>query len=156
MPDCFISYSSDDERFAKYIAGELEEQGLKTFLASESLQPGDDWSEKIKANLTRSNWVILLASRSACQSTWVQQELGMAIGGSKELVPVVWDMPPTDLPGWAPESQALDLRDADADTIRRQVVELANRIRSNKQNGLLIGAILAGGLVLLGQGGGGA
>lgn len=151
MADCFISYSSEDEEFADYVASELRAHGLSVFHASDSLNPGDDWSEEIKRKLNGSTWVIQLASRMACQSPWVQQELGMAVGGSKTLIPVVWDMPPNELPGWAPESQALDLRGADPDETRRQVVQLAERLRRRKQGRLLTGAAFLGGLFFIGS-----
>lgn len=152
MPNCFISYSSEDERFAQFVAGEVRGRGLTVSMASDSLRPGDKWAEKIKRNMRASGWVILLASRAACQSPWVQQELGMAIGGSKKVVPVVWDMPPSQLPGWVDESQALDLRDADPQTVRQEIFKLAERIRINRDQGLLIAGALVLGLIVLGKG----
>ena len=65
-----------------------------------SLQPGQDWHATIRANLQQSRWVFVLASRAACKSIFVQQEIGGAILGDKTIVPVVWDMPPSELPGW--------------------------------------------------------
>lgn len=153
MPDCFISYSSHDERFARYVAQQLRNHNVSVFLADDSLQPGDDWSEELKVNLRNSKWVILLASRAAFRSSeWVPQETGAAAVTSKNLVPVVWNMAPDELPGWAPESQALDLRGASPDEVRDQVLDLAERIRADKNQALMVGAALVAGLIFLGGG----
>jgi len=69
------------------------------FIASVSLKPGDDWGKEIRRNLLKSRCVIFLASMRACESSFVQQELGMALGASKKVIPIVWDIAPSDLPG---------------------------------------------------------
>src|SRR5215213_336592 len=100
MPDCFISYSSNDQLLANFIHSELTRQNLSVFMASVSLRLGEDWTEAIKANLKASSWVILLASRAACQSAFVLQETGMALATDKRLIPILWDINPSELPGW--------------------------------------------------------
>ena len=99
MPDCFISYSSADQQLAEFVYDELHRHGVTPFMASASLLPGQHWSAEILANLRNSNWVILLASRSACASAFVNQEIGGALLASKRVVPIVWDMSPAELPG---------------------------------------------------------
>lgn len=143
MPDCFISYSTQDEPFARAVHRDLAAAGLDVFMAAISLQPGDRWNERIHAALRNSPWVIFLASRAACVSPWVQQEIGRAVDGSKRLVPVVWDQAPTDLPGWVSQHQALDVRLMQPEEIRQRVLVIAQRIKADKVRGLLI----AGGLV---------
>jgi len=44
-----------------------------------------------------SSWVVFLASSAACQSPYVQQELEMAIGANKKLVPIIWEISPSAL-----------------------------------------------------------
>jgi hypothetical protein len=51
MPDCFVSYSSKDEAFARAVHRDLAMHQLDVFMAAVSLQPGDPWSEKIRAAL---------------------------------------------------------------------------------------------------------
>src|SRR5438046_451864 len=100
MPDCFISYSTQDDAFAKAVHRDLSAQGLEVFMAGVSIQPGERWSTKIREALASSDWIIFLANEAACASPWVQQELGQARVGTKTLVPVIWSMSPTSLPGW--------------------------------------------------------
>ena len=75
MPDIFISYSSSDERIAKFVHAHLVAEGVSAFLASVSLRPGDKWTPKIFSNLNAASWVIFLASKKACSSPYVLQEL---------------------------------------------------------------------------------
>jgi hypothetical protein len=153
MPDCFISYSSTDEELARFVELHLRAQGLNVFLASVSLQPGQRWSEQIWANLGASPWVVFLASKAACQSAYVQQELGAALAFEKRVIPIVWDLAPSELPGWIRERQAIDLRGGTWDDLALAVQGLANAIMADKRNGaLLVGAIFFGLLWLSSQG----
>src|SRR5260370_40059547 len=106
MPDCFISYSSQDQELANFVHSELSRPGVNAFMASASLQPGQHWSAEILNNLRGSNWVILLASRAACSSAFVNQEIGGALLDSKRLIPIIWDIDPNELPGWAKSVQS--------------------------------------------------
>ncbi|MEK6281980.1 MAG: toll/interleukin-1 receptor domain-containing protein [Acidobacteriota bacterium] len=145
MPECFISYSNQDESLAGLVHSELSRHGITAFMASASLVPGQHWSPEVLNNLRSSEWVILLASRAACSSVFVNQEIGGALLASKKLVPIVWDMSPTELPGWAREIQAVDLRGSTMIELQNQVSAIAGRIRQEKTRGLLIlgGIILA-------------
>jgi hypothetical protein len=145
MPDCFISYSSQDQELANFVHSELLRLGISSFMASASLLPGQHWSAAVLNNLRSSNWVILLASRVACSSAFVNQEIGAAFLTSKNLVPIVWDMSPTELPGWAKGVQAIDLRGSTILGLQQQVGTIANRIKQERNKGLLIlGAIILG------------
>ena len=149
MTDCFISYSNHDQRLAEFVHSELRNHGVAAFMASASLQPGQHWSEEILTNLRNSKLVILLASRAACASAFVNQEIGGAVLASKQLVPIVWDMNPTELPGWARQVQAIDLRGATMPDLRAKVAGIAGRMKQEQMQMLLIaGAVLFGLLVL--------
>src|SRR5438105_14721842 len=112
MADVFISHSSADIQLAAFVKQHLELQGISVFLAPLSMQPGQHWPSEIMQALNSATWVIFLASRAACASHWVQQELGAAMAGRKKLVPIVWDIEPSQLPGWTAQVQALNLRGA--------------------------------------------
>lgn len=138
MPDCFISYASQDEKLAHFIHDEIKGHGLEVFMAAASLRPGQQWSKMIKNNLKNSKWVILLASQAACGSAYVQQELGMALGDAKRVVPIVWDIAPSQLPGWVNQSHALDLRGGRINDLREHMARIAAEIKQEKAEGLLI------------------
>lgn len=145
MADVFISYSAKDEQLAQFVRAHLAAQGLSVFLASISLTPGERWTPKIIDSLRGSEWVVLLASKSALSSQNVQLEVGGAIFGKKKLVPVMWDVQPSDLPRWVSDFQGLVLTGATMENINMQVAQLAERIKEDKVKGQLIaGAIFAG------------
>lgn len=147
MPDCFISYSSKDERFAQAVYQNLNAHGLQAFMAKITLEPGDRWSDEIQRALAQSAWVIFLASRAACASPFVQQEIGGAIRTQKRLIPVVWDMAPSELPGWTNHLQALDIRNQTPEQIQGAIIEMARSIKASKDKGFLIGAALLAGFI---------
>lgn len=145
MPDCFISYSTQDEELANFVHSELRRFGVVPFMASASLQPGQHWPSETLSNLQASNWVILLASRAACSSAFVNQEIGGALLSSKRLIPIIWDISPSELPGWASGVQAIDLRGSMLG-LPNQVSHIASQINQEKGRNLLlaVGAILLG------------
>jgi hypothetical protein len=130
MADVFISFLSQNERLARFARNHLVASGVPACPASTSLLPGQKWSEEVLNALRSSNWVIFLASGSACASAWVQQELGAAIRIQKKLLPNIWDTPPTELPGWASRHQAINLAGSSIEQLRGQLAANAERIKS--------------------------
>jgi hypothetical protein len=69
----------------------------------------------------------------------------MALCGSKRLVSIVWEFPPNELPGWAAESQAIDLRGKTVAELHDRIGAIATSIKQSQQQGLVIlGAVLLG------------
>lgn len=151
MSDIFISYSTKDEQLASFLHRHLTNEGVTVFLASVSLVPGDRWPQQILGELTHSSLVLFLASRAACDSAWVQQELGAAIATKKTLVPVVWDMALMELPGWVQNVQALNIAGASLDEVKAQMVAIAQRIKADKVKSLLVVGLLVAGLLIAGS-----
>ena len=151
MPDCFISYSSVDNTLAQFVNQELTRQGLTVFMASTSLKAGDNWSEVILGNLSASSWIIFLASREACKSAYVLQETGMAMILGKKLVPIVWDIDPSELPGWVNRHQALNLKNATVEQIPAQIAQIAEAVKQDKNKGIVIAGALILGILWLGN-----
>lgn len=149
MPDCFISHVSADAKFAREIHRVMTAQGLDVFLAPVSLKPGDDWTREVKRSLKESRWVLFLASRKACRSHYVQQEVGGAYFADTIVIPIVWNMKPEKLPGWTNRIQAIDLRKRTPEEIGLRLNEIASDIRASKVKGRLIALGLIGGLLWL-------
>lgn len=149
MADVFISRSSVDRQFAEFLYRHLTSESVSVFLAPNSVAPGQRWSEEILNSLEASAWVLFLASRAACASPWVQQELGAALAKQKKLVPIVWDMPVSELPGWTSHIQAIDLAGASVQQVKLQITSVAERIKADKAKGLLIAGVLIAGLLAI-------
>lgn len=149
MPDCFISFVRSDAAFARSIYKVMTASGLDTFLAPISIHPGQDWTDRVRRNLQSTRWVLFLASRRACRSAYVQQEVGGAFFGGKTIIPIVWDMDPSKLPGWARHVQAVDLRGKRPEEIAAQVRSIAELLRASRSKSDLITLALIGGLIFL-------
>lgn len=93
MADVFISHAAEDLPLAEFLHRHLTQEGLSVYLASVSMPPGERWMPHIMDNLRSSTWVLCLASRAACASPWVMQEMGASMASNKKLVPVIWDIP---------------------------------------------------------------
>ena len=106
---------------------------------------------EIMENLKSSKWIIFLASRAACSSTFVNQEIGGALYASKNLIPIVWDMDPSELPGWARNVQAIDMSGKQTvGELQKEIASIAQRIKQDKSQELMIilGAVILGFLFL--------
>lgn len=115
-------------------------------MASVSLSPGERWSPSVLQNLRDSEWVLVLVSQAACRSSFVQQEIGAAIAGRKKVIPVVWDIDPSQLPGWLSEHHVLDLRAKSFEAIQIEAKKIAGRVKAGRASGFLV---LVGGLLAL-------
>jgi len=117
-------------------------------MASVSLNPGEGWSQAILKHLQDAKWVFLLASRAACRSAYVQQEMGAAIIAKKRIIPIIWDMSPSELPGWIKELQALDLRSMNIHQVQAYLSAYAGHIKNERFWGnVFAGLLVVGGLI---------
>lgn len=145
MPDVFISYAQVNRTAALATQTALREGGVSVFLAGTSVEPGASWPVEIDRAIRSADLVLVLASRAACQSAWVQHEVGIAVGARRKIIPVVWDMPPSELPGVLAGVQALDLAGRTPEDAQREFEEICKRIRGDKVRGaVVLGAIFYG------------
>jgi hypothetical protein len=149
MTDIFVSYATADTPFAEFLARHLRQEGLTVFLASTSMPAGTRWMPHILENLGQSKWVLCLASRAACASPWVMQEMGAAISANKKLIPIIWDMPRASLPGWMQQYEPVNLAGATQDDVLRSMAHIASSIKEEKRNSAIIGALLLAGLAII-------
>lgn len=150
MADVFISHSTVDLPLAEFLHRHLSQEGLSVYLASVSMPPGECWMPHIMDNLRNSTWVLCLASRSACASPWVMQEMGAAVAGNKKLVPIIWDQAPDALPGWMKQYQAVNLAGQGQEEAKASIGRIADAIKAEKQKGLVILGLLVAGLLAFG------
>ena len=148
MSDLFISYATADQKTADFIAQHLESEGISVFQAGISLKGGDQWSEQIKTSLRCSSLVLFLASKTACKSAAVQQEIGAAMFSGKKLVPVLMGITPEELPAWAKECQAVDFNLLCREEIKEYLSNLAQELKQGKGGGAILCACLLAGLAL--------
>lgn len=141
MPEVFISHSTSDQETAKELQQHLEAKGASTFLATNSLPPGVKWSSEILTQLRESKVVIFLASKTACDSKYVNQEIGGTVLMQKQLIPILHGVSPDELPGWSKEFQAVELRE-DRSSVRRALDAIAEGLRVDRMWKFIIGVAL--------------
>lgn len=101
----FISHSSEDKPFVRRLAKVLEYHGFKVWLDEKDLLIGDGLTKSISQAIQRAKVIIIVISKAALVSGWVNFELMHAatrmIQGNCRLVPVVLDdvEPPVELNG---------------------------------------------------------
>lgn len=149
MADVFISHATTELSFAQFLKKHLEAEGHSVYVAALDMKPGEKWMPAIMENLRTSQWVLCLASRSACASPWVMQEMGAAMGTNKKLVPIVWDQRPDELPAWMRQYQAVVLGH-DESSAKAAIARIAEQIKADKQRGLLLLGLLAAGVLIFG------
>ncbi|GAK60594.1 serine/threonine protein kinase [Candidatus Vecturithrix granuli] len=72
----FICYAREDMAIAKYLYQDLRQPGIRPWMDTEDLQPGQQWKEVIADELQRSDFVlVLLSSRSLTEYGYVRKEL---------------------------------------------------------------------------------
>ncbi|WP_084251834.1 toll/interleukin-1 receptor domain-containing protein [Bradyrhizobium sp. AT1] len=96
MSNVFISHSSNDKPFVKRLASALASEGFPVWLDSWKLELGDSLTDRIYDGIDSSSMVLLVVSRHAIDSGWVNRELNAALSreeqvGRKFLVPIKID-----------------------------------------------------------------
>lgn len=83
----FISYSSKDYKDTCTIKNVLESNGIKCWMAPESIPSGGDYSTSIPDAIENCTVFLLVLSRNAQTSNWVPKELDLAITCNKTIIP---------------------------------------------------------------------
>ena len=90
---CFISYSTEDEDFAKRLHSKMREEGLRVWFAPEDMQAGKKLHEQVDEAIRIFDKLLLVLSPSSINSKWVRDEIRRARKseireGRKKLFPV--------------------------------------------------------------------
>jgi hypothetical protein len=131
MSEVFISHSTKDHQLALELKERLEAKGTTAFLAPCSIAPGAKWSSEILSALRKCKIMLFLASRDACESRYVNQELGGSLAMEKPLVPILCGVSPEELPGWTKELQAVELSE-DRTAVRKLLDSIAETLSTRR------------------------
>ena len=75
---CFISYASKDEAFAQRLHADLQDKGVRCWFAPEDMKIGDKILDTIDEAIRLRDKVLLVLSRDAINSEWVEDEVTKA------------------------------------------------------------------------------
>jgi hypothetical protein len=76
---CFISYSSKDDILARRLYADLQDQGVRCWFAPEDMKIGDKIRARIDEAIHMQDKLLLLLSKHALASTWVEDEVEAAL-----------------------------------------------------------------------------
>lgn len=75
---CFISYSSKNQEFADRLHADLQNNGVRCWLASEDLKIGDKIRSAIDDAIKLREKLLIVLSEQSISSTWVEKEVETA------------------------------------------------------------------------------
>ena len=87
----FISHAKEDVPVATAIRGFLERNLVGVFLAPPSIRAGHGWKEEIERNIAETDVMLLLWSKNAARSRWVNYEIACATIQDTKIVPLMLD-----------------------------------------------------------------
>jgi len=137
MKQVFISHSTKDYELAKELKDHLEGHGTSVFMAPSSIPPGAKWNNEILTRLRESSVVLLVATKDSCESKFVNQEIGGSLAMDKKLVPILCGITPEELPGWAKEFQAVEMKE-DRASVRAALKSIADKLKIDRLIGFLL------------------
>ena len=76
---CFISYSSNDEPFARRLHESLQAKNIRTWFAPEDLKIGDRFRTRIDESIRVHDKLALILSGNSINSAWVRREVESAL-----------------------------------------------------------------------------
>ena len=87
----FISYSTKDIEYARAVQRLAINSGNRAYLADNSLTPGQQLDRSIIDSIRGADMLVLVWSKNAHASDWVRDEVGVAIGAGKAVLPIALD-----------------------------------------------------------------
>lgn len=85
VPYVFISHSSKNNSLARRLYNDLAEAGLAAWLDVEAIRDGDRWVGQIQRAVEDCTAVVLIHTRAARTSEWVEREILLAMEHNKPI-----------------------------------------------------------------------
>jgi hypothetical protein len=94
MPHIFISHSTRNDDFARFLADHLVTAGFEVWLDEDDIRSGERWLARLQSAIEDCGAFIVVMSRAAQASEWVERETLLAMDLRKPLhVALIEDMP---------------------------------------------------------------
>ena len=87
--EVFLSHASSDREHVELVRGQIEAMGVAVYLSEHDPQAGTLLADKVDAAIRRASLVVVLITSTSVNSTYVQQEIGVALGQGKPVIPIV-------------------------------------------------------------------
>jgi hypothetical protein len=76
---CFLSYSSNDDEFARRLYNDLQGKNVRTWFAPEDLKIGDRFRSRIDESIRIHDKLVIILSANSVNSDWVETEVESAL-----------------------------------------------------------------------------
>ncbi|KAG6511313.1 hypothetical protein ZIOFF_029372 [Zingiber officinale] len=108
--DVFLSHRGVDTKstVAGLLYDRLAQMGVRPFLDSRSMEPGDKIYERVDAGIRQSRVGVAIFSPRYCDSVFCLHELAMMVEAGKKLIPIFYDVKPAELAIGAAVSSAAE------------------------------------------------
>ena len=101
----FISHRDIHKLQAKSLANSLEEYGISSFVAHDTIEPMTTWQNEIIRGLETMEIMLVYLTDDFHESVWTNQEVGFALGRNIPIISLKLEL--TDPKGFIGEKQAL-------------------------------------------------
>lgn len=88
MNKVFISHSTKDDSFIDKLVGELQNNGIQTFVDHHNIQIADNWATSISNALDECEQMIVVISPDSCDSKMCLKEWIYFTDRDKEIIPI--------------------------------------------------------------------
>jgi hypothetical protein len=109
--DTFLSYHSGDSDCVAMLKRGLESRGLRVWLDSEQIRPGDRFPGTLARAIDDVPSVVVVLSRGSVASAWVAEEFNLALARRRRVIAALID--DVEPPGFLEGRTWIDFRDAD-------------------------------------------
>src|ERR1035437_5891510 len=127
MPSVFLRYSSNDKLFARKLATDLKNQGIKVLIDESGIKVGISVVDKMREAIDSSDYLAVILSPQSVRSKWLKKEAERAMERetkgkrTKILTLIAADC---DIPLFLRDRVLLDFRDQKYDTGLKSLLEL--------------------------------
>jgi hypothetical protein len=120
----FIDYARTDGPAARKIAERLRSRGIETRVDIENIPIGVDWADTLTDFIRNADTILFIITPASMKSQWCQQEVELALGFNKRILPVLVEPVPDDvIPRDLARLQYLILTDASDDRAFNTLVD---------------------------------
>jgi hypothetical protein len=85
----FFSHSNSDRQWCEWLAADTVGLGIDAYLAEHDQNAGKPLAERVKRNIDKCKALVVLLTHRSISSSYVQQEIGYAMGKGKLVIPLV-------------------------------------------------------------------
>jgi hypothetical protein len=107
--DTFLSYHSGDSEWVRTLKSALESRGLRVWIDSEQVRPGDLFPGALARAIGSVRCVVIVLSPGSVASSWVEEEYNLALARRCHVVPILID--DAEPPGFLAGRTFVDFRD---------------------------------------------